>query len=348
MLYAAPIACSILRYWIYMSTQVFAVSAGSTPARKSSKIVIRRSYTASTKQAIQAIVLLSLVRPEIQPPAKCPLVSIVVGSRPPARYMDSTISYDSNNVTITPTTSLQEDLFTQQVHFPLRRWLKEPSLQLKESLFTDTVKPWKNQTELEKVLVTASAFEGRPGLALTINFSDARRGRLMKDSTTVFRELRNEVSALAKHGPLMMAVETAGSGMLHLHGFLQTDAPLKVIRALMLDIGGRSANVGFRSKQVKIEECHSAICWATYMTKSHIVLDGDVSREQVYFSQSARRVGSDQVAVLKQLAFSKLGLKFDRRGLWKRLTVSRVPVRIGFMAPAERAGDPSAARGTIH
>ena len=212
------------------------------------------------------------------------------------RDRDTTIHYSTNDVTITPTTSLQDDLFTQQVHFPLRRWLTVPNLQLRESLFTQTVKPWKNQTELEKVLVAASAFEGQPGLALTINFSDARRGRLMKDSTTVFRELRNEVSALAKHGPLMMAVETAGSGMLHLHGFLQTHAPTKVIRALMLDIGGRSANVGFRSKQIKVEECHSAICWATYMTKSLIVLDDDVSREQVYFSQAARRVGSDPVS----------------------------------------------------
>lgn len=331
-----------------MPTQVFAVSAGSTLVPKKDKIVIRRSGASSTKQAMQAIVLLSLVRPEIQPPAKCSSVSIVVGSRPPISYMDTTIHYSTNDVTITPTTSLQDDLFTQQVHFPLRRWLTVSNLQLRESLFTQTVKPWKNQTELEKVLVAASAFEGQPGLALTINFSDARRGRLMKDSTTVFRELRNEVSALAKHGPLMMAVETAGSGMLHLHGFLQTHAPTKVIRALMLDIGGRSANVGFRSKQIKVEECHSAICWATYMTKSLIVLDDDVSREQVYFSQAARRVGSDQVAVLKQLAFNKLGLKFDGRGLWKRVSISRMPVRKGFVVHPQHAGDPSAGRGTFH
>ena len=72
-----------------MPTQVFAVSAGSTLVPKKDKIVIRRSGASSTKQAMQAIVLLSLVRHEIQPPAKCSSVSIVVGSRPPISYMDT-------------------------------------------------------------------------------------------------------------------------------------------------------------------------------------------------------------------------------------------------------------------
>ena len=261
--------------------------------------------------------------------------------------MDSSISYNSHNVTITPKSSLEQDLFNGRVHFPLRQWLKVGSLEIDELMFVQAIKPWNTLTKLDRLMVTASAFEDRGGLALTINFSDSRGAKLMKDRASVFRELRNEVSALAKHGPLMMTVETSGNGKLHLHGFLQTDSPQKVVRSLLFNVGGRSANVAFRSKQIKVRECHSAICWATYMTKSLIALDDHRSGELIYISQTATRIGSDQVALLKDQAFKKIGLKFDGRGLWRKAKVTQPP-RAGFVAFASDAGTHPAVNDTVH
>lgn len=94
-----------------------------------------------------------------------------------------------------------------------------------------------------------------------------------------------------------------------------TDTAHADVRAILRKLGGKSDNVRFRNlHQVVIKPVTNMCCWVSYMTKDLIDMPAAERDSFIYLSQSATRIGREQLPKLKALASQKLGITAEWRG----------------------------------
>lgn len=211
--------------------------------------------------------------------------------------------------------NLHQTFLPKGSYFPKPHLLRQRTLNLDEGYLHSTLSAWEGKSELDKLLITASALSAIPCVAFTVNFSEPRQKVLGTDIPSAFHRLRNVLAGLNKLGPSMATLERDEKGRLHLHGIVGTTEPWNVVRARLLPVGGRSKNEKFNDRyQVQPKQAYSPLFWAMYMTKELLDLPATESEHLIYMSESARRLGHNHLSVLRDLAEQKFNRKFDWRG----------------------------------
>ncbi|OOG60075.1 hypothetical protein B0E48_04755 [Rhodanobacter sp. C03] len=208
----------------------------------------------------------------------------------------------------------------QPIYFPKKELLKAREVSLDASYYHYTLRNWDTKSAVEKVMMVASGVDRtKGGVSFTVNFGERRREAMQIDPREVFRKLRNELMPLLWCGPVMMTLERSRSGILHLHGLIRTTADPKTIKGLLWNLAGHSPNLAFRNlHQVHADRCHSAVCWSLYMTKDLLKLDAAEASKRIYMSHESTRLGKEQLGVLREAAFRKLGIEAEWRGRWQQ------------------------------
>ena len=211
---------------------------------------------------------------------------------------------------------LKRALYKQPIYFPKKELLQASEVSVDASYYHYTLRNWDTKSAVEKVMMVASAIDHtQDGVSFTVNFGERRRETLQVDPREAFRKLRNELMPLLCWGPVMMTLERSRSGILHLHGLIKTNADPKLIKGLLWNLAGHSPNLAFRNlHQVHAERCHSAVCWSLYMTKDLLKMDAAEASKRIYMSHESTRLGREQLGVLRDAAFRKLGIEAEWRG----------------------------------
>ena len=282
----------------------------------------------------QAVVLASLMRPEVQPKTGAGLVlstSSTTSMSTPHSASTKAYTNDSTSLPVEPwirlqvcddTSTLRDMLFHDDAYLYHPDVIKVRDLYIDRRHLSLTVCAWESMSTLTRYLVTASALQSTHSWAITVNFSATMLERLDNDPHPL-RHLRNQISSLAKLGDLILAMERTHGGRLHAHGILRSEASVVQIRAALRNLGGSSCNTQWRNGfQVNVRPLHDCLGWTLYMLKSLYKLPPAEIQKCVHVSRNANRRARAHVAPLHACAGEKFGRDALRR---RRLACSRWP-----------------------
>lgn len=292
--------------------------ARRTPTDAKSSFVSFPARSPARDLAVKSALLLALKALGHAPPHDPPLVAVSVTS-PSDLGLASTlvkqvgkrvIQLDMGN----HLESIQQALFGTNARCLDQQVLKKSKLYLDEAYLHDALKPWEKGNSVDGFLLAATGLHGSRTLAFTVRFGD-RRSRLGADPGRLLRCLRNEITAIARLGPLMMVVEFDAAGRPHLHGIVQTSEPMHLVKGLLWRMGGKSSNYRFRNGfQVRLDESPSCMGWCHYMLKDLVSLPRSDAERHIYLSNSAKRVARQARDELSWVSRRRLLVTPERRG----------------------------------
>lgn len=281
-------------------------------------VVTYPAASAAHRQSAQAIVLHTLTHPSVGPVEENPLVAASLESTTTIPLRSNTKQYGKRALRLdmgNDVRSLHQAFLPAGSHFPKPHWLRQRTLYLDEGYLHLSLSAWEGKSELDKLLITASAMSAIRCVAFTVNFSEQRQKALLADLPSAFRKLRNTLAGMNNLGASMATLERDKKGRLHLHGIVVTGEPWAVVRAALRPVGGKSKNKKFDDRfQVLPKRAHSPLFWAMYMTKDLTALPTSESEGLLYMSQSARKLGRDHMSTLRTFAEQKFDMKCDLRG----------------------------------
>lgn len=269
-------------------------------------------------QSAQAVVLHALTDPTVGPPEHMPLVSATLKPVSEISHRSNTKRSGKNALQLdmgNDLRSLHEVFLPDRSHFPSPHILRRNQVQLDEAYLHSTLSAWEGKSELDKLLITASAMSATTSVAFTVDFSKQRQISLGADLPGAFRKLRNSLSELNSLGAAIATLEIDRKGRLHLHGMVATSESWSVVRKALKPIGGKSGNKKFNARyQIKPKPAHSPLFWAMYITKDLVGMSQTERDKMIYRSQSATQMARVHLAKLNDLAEQKLGCKGEMRG----------------------------------
>jgi len=281
----------------------------------------------------QAIVLSALTRDEVQPVAGAGLVlssastsTMALGALPSTKTYTNPVDNPSSEpwirLQVTDNTStLRQVLFHSDAYLYNASFLRSRNLYLDSRHLRATTTSWEDMPWLTRYLVVASALHSDCSWAVSVNFASGMLKRL-DYCPDPLRHLRNQLSAVAKHGDLFLALERTEENRLHAHGIMRSEADLPQIRRMLRVLGGHSCDRQWKNGyQVKVVPLRDALGWSQYMFKSLLHLPAPEFGRHVYVSREAKRLARAHVGALRQRADQKFGSRPVRRS---RLACSHV------------------------
>lgn len=300
-------------------------------------IVSFEGASVATQQTAQALVLLGLSSPKTTAVSAPPLVRVSNGPKP--GYLSDGYKTSGYNkyVLFESDRPIRDALRLGNAFIPDRSLLANCGCLLDERFIHAHLGSWDRYSRHQKLIAFASACKPSKTYTFTVLFSDRRRRGLDDcEGGGFFRRLRNELAALAKLGPLAIVKEVTTQGMPHLHGWIQSVAPLDQLRAGLIALGGSSRAAAHWHFQVKIKPSFAPVGWSFYCLK-----DAPAPAD-TYMSQSAIHVGERHVSAVREIAKTTLGISPDLRG---RLPRARPGVAaMGLAVTASCAAQPCAMR----
>ena len=210
--------------------------------------------------------------------------------------------------------SIQQALVGTKARCLDQQVLKKSKLYLDEAYLHDSLKPWVKTSDIDRMLLASTSFQGSRVLTFSVNFGD-RRTRMGSDPAQVLRSLRNEIGPLAKLGPVMMVFEQDADGRPHLHGMVQTAEAKPVVKQLLRRLGGGSSNYRFvNGFQVEIKEAKSCMGWCHYLLKDLAGLPQSDAEARIYVSPAARSAAHHMLDELNWVSRRRLLITPERRG----------------------------------
>lgn len=298
-------------------------STPTTPVRRAptdakSNFVSFPARSTARDLTVKSALLLALKQVGPTPPGASPLVAVSV-TTPTDLGLSTTLVKKAGKRTVQLDLgnnhgTIQSALLGAKTRCLDQVLLKKSKLYVDEGYLHEALKPWGKASSIDGLLLASTSLQGTRTVAFTVRFGD-RRTRLGSDPDQLMRKLRNEIASVAKFGPLMVVVEFDKAGRPHLHGMVQTNEPLPVVKDLLWRLGGKSSNYRFRNGfQVNMSESLNCMGWCHYMLKDLATLPQSEAEKHIYLSLAAKRAAQQMLDELTWVSRRRLLITPERRG----------------------------------
>jgi len=315
-------------------------STTATPVRRAptdakSNFVSFPARSAARDLTVKSALLLALKQVGRTPPGASPLVAVSV-TTPTDLGLSKTLVNKAGKRTVQLDLgnnhgTIQSALLGANTHCLDQGLLKKSKLYVDEGYLHEALKPWEKTSSIDRLLLASASLQGSRTLAFTVRFGD-RRTRLGSDPDQLIRKLRNEIAQVAKLGPLMMVVEFDKAGRPHLHGMVQTNERVPVVKDLLWRLGGKSSNYRFRNGfQVDLSESPNCMGWCHYILKDLATLPLCDAEKHIYLSLAAKATARQALDELTWVSRRRLLITPERRGRTQVHRASATGARAGTL-----------------